>query len=68
MFDLQEEERAAVRAAIKPVAAIMDEIGWPTRLCDLSEAQVLTLIEVSVGGFQEAMQAMAKASGEEVPF
>ena len=68
MFDLQEEERAAVRAAIKPVAAIMDEIGWFTRLCDLSEPQVLTLIEVSVGGFQEAMQAMAKSSGEDMPF
>jgi hypothetical protein len=68
MFDLQEEERAAIRAAVKPVAAIMDKIGWPTRLCDLSEAQVLALIEVAVGGFQQAMQAMAKSSGEEIPF
>ena len=68
MFDLQEEERAAIRAAVKPVAEIMDEIGWLTRLCDLSEAQVLTLIEVAVGGFQDAMQAMAKQDGPEVPF
>ena len=68
MFDLQEIERAAIRAAVKPVAEIMNEIGWLTRLCDLSEEQVLTLIEVAVGGYQDAMQAMAKRSGEEIPF
>ena len=68
MFDLQEEERAAIRAAVKPVAEIMEEIGWLTRLCDVSEVQVLTLIEVAVGGFQDAMHAMAKQDGPEVPF
>jgi hypothetical protein len=68
MFDLQPEEKAAIRAAVKPVAEIMNEIGWLTRLCDLSEAQVLTLIEVAVGGYQDAMQAMAKPSGEDIPF
>ena len=68
MFDLQEEERAAIRAAVKPVAEIMEEIGWERRLCDLDEAQVLTLIEVAVGGFQDAMQAVAKPEGPEVPF
>jgi hypothetical protein len=67
MFDLQEEERAAIRAAVKPVAEIMEEIGWLTRLCDLSEAQVLTLIEVAVGGYQDAMQAIVKHDGPEVP-
>ena len=41
---------------------------WRSRLCDLSEAQVLTLIEVAVGGFQDAMQAVSKSSGEEIPF
>ena len=68
MFDLQPEEKAALRAAMKPVAEIMEEIGWERRLCDLDEAQVLTLIEVAVGGYQDAMQAMAKSSGEEIPF
>ena len=68
MFDLQQEERAAIRAAVKPVAEIMEEIGWLTRLCDLSEAQVLTLIEVAVGGYQDAMQAIVKQDGPEVPF
>ena len=68
MFDLQPEEKAAIRAAVKPVAEIMNEIGWLTRLCDLSEEQVLTLIEVAVGGYQDAMQAMAKPAGGEIPF
>jgi hypothetical protein len=52
---------------MKPVAAIMEEIGWQARFCDLTEAQVLTLIEVAVGGFQDAMHAMA-AEDEDVPF
>jgi len=68
MVDLTEQEKAAIRAAMKPVAEIMEEIGWQARLCDLTEAQVLTLIEVAVGGFQDAMHAMAADADEEVPF
>ena len=47
MVDLTEQEKAAIRAAMKPVAEIMEEIGWQARFSDLSEAQVLTLIEVA---------------------
>ena len=68
MVDLTEQEQAAIRAAMKPVAEIMEEIGWQARFSDLSEAQVLTLIEVAVGGFQDAMQAMAESTEAEVPF
>ena len=68
MFDIQPEERAALRAAMKPLAEIMEEMGWETRLCDLDEHQVLTLIEVAVGGFQDAMLAIAKPDEPEVPF
>jgi hypothetical protein len=69
MFDLQPEEKVALRAAMKPVAEIMEEIGWERRLCDLDEAQVLTLIEVAVGGFQDTMLAMAaKTLDTDVPF
>jgi hypothetical protein len=53
---------------MKSVAEIMEEIGWERRLCDLDEAQVLTLIEVAVGGYQDAMLATAQSSGEEIPF
>ena len=68
VVDLTEQEQAAIRAAMKPVAEIMEEIGWETRLIDLSEAQVLTLIEVAVGGFQDAMHAMPAHAEAEVPF
>jgi hypothetical protein len=67
MVDLTDLERAAIRAAMKPVAEIMAEIGWTTRLNELTEEQVLTLIEVSVGGFQDAMRQAAQ-DPEEVPF
>ena len=68
MVDLTEQEKAAIRTAMKPVAEIMEEIGWQAQLSDLSEAQVLTLIEVAVGGFQDAMHATAKNDPMEVPF
>ncbi|CAM3631043.1 hypothetical protein TH8_08845 [Thalassospira profundimaris] len=68
MVDLTEQEQAAIRAAMKPLAEIMEEIGWQIRLVDLTEAQVLTLIEVAVGGFQDAMLATAKAEDTEIPF
>ena len=66
MVDLSEQEQAAITATKKRVAEIMEEIGWETRLIDLTEPQVLTLIEVAVGGFQEAMHAMAAKA--EAPF
>jgi hypothetical protein len=68
MVDLTEQEKTAIRAAMKPVAEIMEEIGWQTRLIDLTEAQVLTLIEVAIGGFQVSMLATAKGEDTEVPF
>jgi len=67
MVDLTEQEKAAIRAAMKPVAEIMEEIGWQARFSDLTEAQVLTLIEAAVGGFREAMSDIARAQTPEVP-
>ena len=67
MIDLTEQEQSAIRHAMKMAAEVMEEIGWNTRLIDLSEQQVLTLIEVAVGGFQDAMRDIAVASPE-VPF
>ena len=70
MVDLTEEEKSAIRKALKMVAEVMEEIGWETRLIDLTEPQVLTLIEVAVGGFQDAMHDIAadNNNSEEVPF
>ena len=68
VIDLSEQERAAIRAAMKPVAELMEEIGWTTRLAGLTEEQVLALIEVAVGGFQDAMHEAAAADETEIPF
>jgi hypothetical protein len=70
MVDLTEEERSALLTAMKVVAEAMEEIGWNTRLIDLTELQVLTLMEVAVGGFQDAMRDIAAANRKspEVPF
>ena len=68
MVDLTKQEIAAIQATVKLMAESMEEIGWQTRLIDLSEPQVLTLIEVAVGGFQDAMLATAKADDTEIPF
>jgi len=76
VVDLTEQEQAAIRAAMRPLGECLGEIGWQTRLVDLTEPQVLTLIEVAVGGFQDAMQATAQQANAptgpitaaEVPF
>jgi hypothetical protein len=68
MVDLTEQEMAAIRAALAPVTEIMEEIGWATRLADLSEAQALTLIEAAVGGFQEAMLDVDDEPLPDIPF
>lgn len=68
MVDLTDQERSALRAAMKPVAEVMAEIGWTTPLNALTEAQVLTVIEVAVGAFQDSMRASATLRPEEIPF
>ncbi len=69
MVDPTAAERAALRAALKPAAETLEEIGWQTRLCELSEPQVLTLIEVIITGFQDALREYELAATDpEVPF
>ncbi len=53
---------------MKMVAEIFEEIGWDTKLTDLKEQQVLTLIEVAIGGFQDAMRESARIGDQEIPF
>ena len=60
MVDLTEQEQAAIHATMRPLGECLGEIGWQTRLIELTEPQVLTLIEVAVGGFQDAMQEAAR--------
>ena len=67
MVDLTDEECAAVSATMKRLALLLDEIGWQTKLADLSEHQVRAVIEEAVEGFREAMADIAKAKTPEVP-
>jgi hypothetical protein len=71
MVDLTEEEKSAMRHAMQMLAEVMEEIGWNTQLIDLTEPQALTLIEVAIGGFQDAMREIAAASKpqeQEIPY
>ena len=67
MVDLTEEEKSAMRRAMQMVAEVMEEIGWHTPLIDLSEPQVLTLIEVAIGGFQDVMGEIAAVNKQQFP-
>ena len=67
MVDITDQEHTAIRQALKMVAEIMEAIGWETRLIDLSEQQVLTIIEVAIGGFQDAMREIAAANQQQFP-
>jgi len=66
MVDLTEEEKSAIRHAMQRVAEVMEEIGWNTRLIDLTEPQALALVEVAIGGFQDAIGEIAAANTQQL--
>lgn len=66
MAEITEEEHMAILASLKPVARQMETYGWDTRLSELTEVQVLWLIETAVQEFREAMGEITSQS--EVPF
>ena len=68
MVDLTEEERASITATMQRIALLMEEIGWQSKLADLTEPQVRALIEEAVEGFREAMADIAKLQASEIPF
>lgn len=68
MPDLTEEEHMAILGSLKAVARQMESCGWETRLCDLTEIQVLWLIEVAVQEFREGMAEIAARQNAEAPF
>ncbi|MBE7183848.1 MAG: hypothetical protein INR68_05535 [Methylobacterium mesophilicum] len=64
MVDPSEKETAAIGHAMRMLAEVLDEIGWETRLNELSEAQVRTIVDVTVTAFRERM----RESQREAPF
>lgn len=66
MIDPDPHEREGISAGLRNVAEVMAEVGWTTRLCDLTEAQARTIVEVAVGGFFEIARNASASAG--VPF
>lgn len=66
MVDPDSREREGLAAGLRNVAEVMAELGWTTRLCDLTEAQARTIVEVAVGGFFEIARNVTLSA--EVPF
>ena len=68
MVDLTAQEEAAIRAALEPVAALIDRIGWQSPPSAWSQEQMLQLITTAIEGFQTAMHQAAVDDPMEVPF
>ena len=66
MIDPDDRERAAIAAGLRLMAELMAEIGWMTRLNELTEPRALA--EAAIDGFLEAMQTSAPRPDAEVPF
>lgn len=65
---LAEHEAEAIRATMKRIPNLIDQIGWEKRLADLSEQEAFDLVAEMVAGFQESMGEIAKTKDSEVPF
>ncbi len=48
----EQAHELAIHATLRPVAAIMGEIGWHTTLASLTEEQIKRLIETAVLQYQ----------------
>lgn len=68
MVDLTEQEMAAIRATLQPIAVLIDGIGWQTPPSAWSQEQMLEMITVAIDGFQTAMHQAAIDDPMEVPF
>ena len=56
MIDKTPLEEAAIKAARRPLAEVLRELGLLTAFHDRSAAEIDRIIEACVDGFQEAMQ------------
>ena len=68
MAFLSKHESDAIRATMKRIPDLIDQIGWEKRLVDLSEQEAFDLVAEMIRGFQEIMGEIAKTTDAEVPF
>lgn len=67
MIDPAPHEIAAMRAAIQPMAEYIGaDIGFDKPLKDYSREEILTLIEVVVTAYQDALQKAAHTQWPEI--
>ena len=64
MIDMTDFERSSIHACLVPLGECVAEIGMDKQLSAYSKEQVLTLIEVIVTAYQDAMRKCSP----EVPF
>ena len=64
MIDMTDFERNSISSCLKPLGECVAEIGMDKPLSAYSKEQVLTLIEVIVTAYQDAM----RKGSPEVPF
>lgn len=67
MIDPTEQEQAAMRACLVPLGEYVAEIGMHRPLSDYRKEEVLTVIEVIVTAYQDALRDLSSESTE-APF
>jgi hypothetical protein len=68
VIDPDDRERAAIAAALRLMAELMAEIGWTTRLNELTEPHARALAEAAIDGFLDEMATSAPRPDLQVPF
>jgi hypothetical protein len=68
MPDFEEQERDAFATGMKFMAEVMAEIGWQSRLSELTREQALILAQVAVNGYFHKMHSRVPRPTEDIPF
>jgi Family of unknown function (DUF6511) len=66
-----DDELLAQRKSLPTIAEYLEEIGWQRRLLDLTEYEILTLVAVTIGAFQDAqveIRMSQRSLDLEIPF
>jgi len=71
LYHFSDNELLAQRQSLQTIAEYLEEIGWQRRLLDLTEHEILTLVAVTIGAFQDAqveIRVSQRSLDLEIPF
>ena len=71
LYHFSDNELLAQRRSLQTIAEYLEEIGWQRRLLDLAEHEILTLVAITIGAFQDAQVAIRisqRPLDPEIPF